>query len=177
MYKSNKLRKLKIYTRTKRRSNRRSSKTRYKKHHKKVKYNGSYKRDFKGGYKGGYKICDKHKIFIRNPDRSVNKEYSLKGTINKFNCYQTILNDPSQTDIHAEARRQYDELIQFLIDNFYSGKDIFLKYLIKDDRYKSLSDDELKILLIPLTRMQEDAIPPSMPIIDYILRERKITLV
>jgi hypothetical protein len=127
--------------------------------------------------KGGYRVCDEHKIFVRNADGSVNKENSLKGTIHKFNCYQTILNDPSQKDKHSDVRRQYDDLIQLLINSFYSKKDIFLKHLIKDERYKSLSDDELKTLLTPLTRMQEDAIPPSMPIIDYILRERNISTV
>jgi hypothetical protein len=127
-------------------------------------------------YKGGFRLCNEHKIFVKNDDGSLNKELSLRGTIDKFNCYQNILNNPSHNDKHHEIRKQYDSLIQMLIDNFYSGKDIFLKYLIKDNRYKTLSDKDLKTLLIPLTRMQEDAVGPSMPIIEYILRDRGLSI-
>lgn len=126
--------------------------------------------------KGGYRLCNKHKIIVKNDDGSINKELYLKGTIDKFNCYQMILNNPSHREKHTEIRKQYDSLIQMLIDNIYSGKDIFLKYLIKDNRYKTLSDQDLETLLVPLTRMQEAAVRPSMPIIEYILRDRGLSM-
>lgn len=124
---------------------------------------------------GSYGLCKEHSIYVKDNRGRLDKASSVKGIINKFKCYIDIKNNSSyDSSIRDTASTQMDSLIERLIDLEREKKGILLKYLITNDYYKSLSDDDLKAISLLMTRMQEEALPLSMPILDYLMRERRL---
>lgn len=122
---------------------------------------------------GSHRLCSKHKIYVKGRSGKVDKASSVRGIINKFKCYHAILNNESYDESTRDvALKQMDSLIEYLIQLERENKGILLKYLISNDYYKSLKDDDLISISVLITRMQEEALPLSMPILDYLMRER-----
>jgi hypothetical protein len=137
----------------------------------KIKKGRLYGRKTRRG--GSHRLCSKHKIYVKGRSGKVDKASSVRGIINKFKCYHAILNNESYDESTRDvALKQMDSLIEYLIRLEREKKGILLNHLISNDYYKSLTDDDLISISGLITRMQEEAIPLSMPILDYLMRER-----
>jgi hypothetical protein len=125
---------------------------------KKLKRNKKYSHKVKGGYDK----CKQYTSYVK-VNGHLDLEKSFEGLVKKLNCYH-----------ETKAKDKYESFLQMLVEKYRDGRDIFLKYLLQDDKYKTLSDNVLKIIFFPLQRMQEEAIPASGEPLTYIQVERGI---
>jgi len=100
----------------------------------------------------------------RSPKRSYHKYESKKGS----NLRQKLVTLCKKEELEEKRDwKEYDKVTQEIINDYIKGDKSFFIHL--DKQIKTFKPETLRCLERSLTRLQEDAIPESMPHLYYIL--------